>query len=533
MPKFIFIAGGVISGLGKGIVTSSIGKMFQKRGYKVTAVKIDPYINIDAGTMRPTEHGEVWVTDDGGEIDQDFGHYERFLDIAIPKKNNITTGQIYYSVIKRERKGEYLGKTVQYIPHIRDEVVRRIKECAQGYDICVVEIGGTIGDNENEIFILAANTFSKRDSVFVLVTYLPTPTHIGEMKSKPAQHAIKWVNMLGVQPDYIIARSNEEIDGPRREKISLYSGIDSKRIIPDQNVDLIYRVPMVFEKNEFADMLCDDLGLEKRNKDWSSWKNLLEKPEKEITIAMVCKYIDIGKSILTDSYVSVNEALGHAGIHLKTKVNIKWIDAKLLETGEIKPEELSKYNGILVPGGFGTSGIEGKILAIKYARENKIPYLGLCLGMQLAVVEFARNICGMNGANSTEINSTTQYPVIDILPEQKELLKESKYGATMRLGSYPAVLKNGTLISRLYNDTLVKERHRHRYEVNPQYIETLERSGLIFSGASPDRKLMEFLELQNHPFFIATQAHPEFTSRFEKPNPLFLGFVKACLNKNP
>jgi CTP synthase len=533
MPKYIFVIGGVISGLGKGVVTSAIAKMFQKRGYSVTTVKIDPYLNIDAGTMRPTEHGEVWVTRDGGEIDQDFGHYERFLGLDIPKMNNITTGQIYKRVIEKERKGEYLGKTVQYIPHVVGEAIRRIKECGTGFDVCVAEIGGTIGDYENELFVLAADRIAreqKHNAVFVLVAYLPTPTHLGEMKSKPTQHAIQHTRGMGIQPDYLIARAEGELDDIRKKKIGFFSGMEAKRIISDPNLDSIYKVPMVFEKQNFADMLCDDLALPKKDADWSSWIRLFEKPEKNIKIAMVCKYFDIGTSSLEDSYVSINEALKHAGMHLGCKAEIVWIDSKDFEDGKKSVNELEKYDGVLVPGGFGTSGIEGKISAIRFARENKKPFLGLCLGMQLAVIEYARNVCNMKEANSTEFNSETPNPVIDLLPEQYKILETKGYGATMRLGGCKAILNENSFVRNLYGKEKIVERHRHRYEVNPKHIEMLENHGLVFSGRSPDRILMEFLELPNHPFFVATQAHPEFTSRFERPNSLFLGFVKACLD---
>jgi len=520
--RYIFVIGGVLSGIGKGIVTSSIAKMFQKRNYKVTVVKIDPYINIDAGTMRPTEHGEVWVTDDGGEIDEDFGHYERFLDINLSKKNNITTGQIYFQVIKNERAGKYLGKTVQFIPHIPEETERRIKECAKGYDICIVEIGGTIGDYENIPFIFAAKSISlKNRSVFLLLSYLPKPPHLGEVKSKPTQHAIKELRQLGIHPDYIIARAEEEIDEIRKQKIAISSNIDSSRIISDPDIDTIYRIPLVFEKQDFCKKLCKNLDLEYRDVDWSEWEKLLESPKKQVNIAMICKYIDIGNSKLPDSYVSVNEALKNAGRYIGVNVNIDWIDAKDLKN-------LSKYDGILVPGGFGISGIEGKINAIKYARENNKPFLGLCLGMQLAVVEFARNVCKLESANSTEIDPDTKYPVVDILPEQKEIIKNSKYGATMRLGGQFVYIKSNTKAWNIYGKNKIKERFRHRYEINPDYTKILEEKGIIFSGYTKDKRIMQILELKNHKFFIAVQFHPEFTSRFENPNPLFLGFVKAC-----
>jgi len=566
--KFIIIAGGVISGVGKGIATASIGKILQQYGYNVTAIKIDPYINYDAGTLRPTEHGEVWVTDDGGEIDQDLGNYERFLNIKIPKKNNITTGQIYKAIIDRERKGDYLGQTVQFIPHVPEEVKRRLKDAAKGFDIALVEIGGTIGDYENIPFLFAAKSLERelgRENVaYVLVTYLPAPSHIEEPKTKPTQQAIKSLSEMGILPDFILCRAKEPLDDVRKKKIETYANIESDHVISAPDISSLYSCPINFENEKLGQKIMKRINLKPRKTpDWTTWKSLLkniEKPKQELKIAIVGKYVDIGEYSLQDSYISINEAIEHAAANLQAKPKITWIDAKTYEKNPKNLDELKKYHGVIVPGGFGGSGVEGKIAAIKFCRENKIPYFGLCYGMQLAVVEFARNLCDLKNANSTEVDPKTPHPVIDIQPSQRELMAKSDYGGTMRLGAYAAVLKENTQVLKLYEQTsrlaedknqfsslekfrigitdnaknIALERHRHRYEVNPKYIETLEKQGLIFSGyhMREDRKpLMEYIELPEHPFFIGTQAHPEFKSTLEKPSPLFYGFLKACVQR--
>lgn len=569
--RIICVTGGVISGVGKGIATASIGKILQEYGYTVTAVKIDPYINFDAGTLRPTEHGEVWVTDDGGEIDQDLGNYERFLGFEIPKKNNITTGQIYNAVIERERKGKYLGQTVQFIPHIPEEIKRRIKECStengKEYDFVLIEIGGTVGDYENLPYIFAMKNFEielgRENVVHVLVSYLPVPDNIGEMKTKPTQQAIRTLDSYGVFPDFVLCRAKKHLDNIRKKKIETYANIGSDFIISAPDVTTIYEVPLNFEKQDFGKKMLERFGLEpKKEPDWKKWEELVQKiikPEKKIRIAMVGKYVDIGDYRLVDSYISINQALEHAGAELSVGVGIDWVDSKQFEKDAEKLRELKKYAGIIVPGGFGSSGVEGKIAAIKYARENNIPFLGLCYGMQLAVIEFARNVCSLNRANTTENDAKAQHPVIDILPAQKKILEKCEYGGTMRLGAYAAILKENTKVLELYKDrigndmekiekirnteecfrlglmenqkNLILERHRHRYEVNPKYIETLEKNGLVFSGyhhRTDSTKLMEFIELPKHKFFVGTQAHPEFKSTLGKPAPLFLGLVKAC-----
>ena len=562
--KYIVVVGGVLSGVGKGVATASIGRILKEYGFKTTAVKIDPYINVDAGTLRPTEHGEVWVTDDGGEIDQDLGSYERFLGQDLPKKNNITTGQVYLTVIERERRGEYLGKTVQFIPHIPDEIKRRVREAGEGYEVCIVEIGGTIGDYENIPFLFAMKSLEreigKENLIYVLLTYLPIPTHINEMKTKPTQQAIKLLSEHGIFPDIILCRAKVPLDEIRKKKIETYANIDAEYVISAPDVESVYQVPLNFEKENLGKKILDKLHLiPRKTPDWSGWERLVKRimnPEKVIDIGMVGKYIDIGEFTLTDSYISVNHAIEHAGAHLGVRLRINWIDAKKLEEGD--PAELLKgLKGIIVPGGFGTSGIEGKINAIRYARENKIPYLGLCLGMQLAVIEFSRNVIGLRNANSSEFDINTPHPVIDLLPKQREILMTKRYGASMRLGAYVAALKQGevmdlyTKTKRMEKDRLrlgalepfrvgktdlsgpvVIERHRHRYEVNPEYIEKIENAGLKFTGyhiTEEDEPLMEFIELPGHPYFVATQSHPEFKSRLEDPAPLFLGFGKAVV----
>ena len=570
MPKYIVVAGGVMSGVGKGVTTASIGKILQEHGYKVTAIKIDPYINYDAGTLRPTEHGEVWVTDDGGEIDQDLGTYERFMNEDIPKRNNITTGQIYKTIIDKERQGEYLGQTVQFIPHIPDEIKKRIKEASDSFDFVLVEVGGTIGDFENIPFLFALKSLErevgKQNLSYILVTYLPIPSHIEEMKTKPTQQAIRLLSESGIFPDFIICRAKKPLDFVRKKKIETYANIISEHVISEPDIDSVYQIPLDLEKEKLGEKLLKELGMKSRRQpDWTEWKKLVNNilsPKKTVKVAIVGKYIDIGDYSLADSYISINQALMHAGASLNAGVEISWIDSKKFEDSRKSLSELNHYDGIIVPGGFGSSGVEGKINAVNYARTNKIPYLGLCYGLQLAVIEFARNVCSLKGANTTEVNPKTSAPVIDVQPAQKEIIEKSMFGGTMRLGAYAAVLKDRTKVLKLYEETgrlkedekriqelmkdksqafrfgilgknknIVLERHRHRYEVNPRYVDLLEKNGLIFSGYYERfdmTKLMEYIELQNHPYFIGTQAHPEFKSRLGNPSPFFYGFVRAC-----
>ena len=569
--KIIVVAGGVISGVGKGIATASIGKILQQYGFTATAVKIDPYINCDAGTLRPTEHGEVWVTDDGGEIDQDLGNYERFLDFDIPKKNNITTGQVYKELIDKERRGEFLGQTVEVIPEVPNEIKRRIREASKKpdgseYDFVLVEVGGTVCDYQNIPYLFATKSLELEmgweNVAHVLVTYLPVPESIGEMKTKPTQQAIYMLNEVGIFPDFVLCRSNKPLDDVRKKKIQQNANVDADHIISAPDVKNVYEVPLNLEKEGLGKKILSRMNLEPRRvPDWSSWKGLIQKienPERKINVAMVGKYIDIGDFCLTDSYISVNNALIHAGAVLSTNIHIDWIDSKMIEKQGLSV--LDKYSGIIVPGGFGASGVEGKIAAIRYAREKNIPFLGLCYGLQLAVIEYAQNVCGMKGAQTTEIDSKTHYPVIDILPTQRQILAESRYGASMRLGVYAAVLKEGRVLE-LYRKTgrlladlkrveqlkitepsrlgvigseynIVLERHRHRFEVNPEFVKKIQDAGLVFSGfhqREDGTKLMEYIELPQHKFFIGTQAHPEFKSRMDDPSPVFYGFVEACL----
>jgi CTP synthase len=538
MTKYIFVSGGVFSGVGKGVATASVGRILKEYGYSVTAVKIDPYINCDAGTMRPTEHGEVWVTEDGGEIDQDLGNYERFLETPMTKRNNITTGKVYRTVIERERRGDFLGEQVMFIPHITDEIKKRITEVGKDYDICMVEIGGTVGDYENIPFLFAAKSLELKFGVdnicHIMVSYLPVPSHISEMKTKPTQLAVKMLRENGIQPDFIFCRGEHALDEPRKLKIEKYANITPGHVISMPDVTgkgtagTIYVIPLDLERENFGEKILNRLKLEKRREPkWEIWAERVKRitnPSRFVNIALVGKYLDIGKFQLTDSYLSVATALRHAGAANDVGVNIHWVDSKKIESREI---DLSRYDGILVPGGFGSSGIDGKINAIKYARENNVPFLGLCLGLQLAVIEFARNVCNLN-ANSSEMNPDAEHKVIALLDEQKDIKEK---GATMRLGSYKAIITPSSLVHKLYNSLEVVERHRHRYEVNPNYHEILQSSGMVFSGISPDRKLIEFIELPNHKFFVATQAHPEFKSSLLNPAPLFNGFVRACLGE--
>ncbi|CAB3288541.1 CTP synthetase [Methanocaldococcus lauensis] len=533
--KFIFITGGVISSLGKGITAASLGRLLKARGFKVNMVKIDPYLQIDAGTMSPYEHGEVFVTEDGGETDLDLGHYERFIDENLTKHNNITTGKIYWSVLTKERRGEYLGKTVQVIPHITNEIKDWIKKLGENYDITIVEIGGTVGDIESLPFLEAIRQFKKdvgkENVLYIHVSLLPYIKAAGELKTKPTQHSVKELRSIGIQPDILICRTEYPISSKIKEKLSLFCDVDKEAVIEARDAKTIYEVPLNLEKEGLGKLVTKKLNLPDREPNLEDWRKFVDRvinPLNEVVIAVVGKYVE-----LKDAYLSINEALIHAGAKNDTRVNINWIHSERLECEEFeeildKFRENNQLDGILVPGGFGDRGVEGKINAIKYARENDIPFLGICMGMQCAVIEFARNVCGLEGANSTEFDENTKYPVVDLLPEQKEI--DAK-GGTMRLGAYPAILKEGTLVHRLYKKTEVYERHRHRYEVNPEYHEILENYGLTISGKSPDGRLAEFIEIDKNRYFVATQAHPEFKSRPNKPHPLFDGLVRAALGE--
>lgn len=540
--RFVVVSGGVISGVGKGIVTASIGKILKMHGYKTTLIKIDPYINYDAGTLRPTEHGEVWVTHDGGEIDQDLGTYERFMGQNIPKQNNITTGQIYKTVIDRERAGQYLGQTVQFIPHIIDEIIDRIKKASVGYDMAVIEVGGTVGDYENAPFLFALKALEQQlrynAMAYVFVTYLPVPAHISEMKTRPTRQAVRLLGEHGIIPDFIVCRAPTMLDDTRKRKLQEFCYLPTDRVIAAPDLQSVYQMPLEFERQKLGVNLLDHFQLTSRSTpDWADWQKRVADmitPEQRVRIAIVGKYLKEGDYTITDSYVSICHALQHAGAELQVGVDIVWLDAHQVEHDQ--KNMLHNIDGILVPGGFGTQGVNGKLQAIAYARTRNVPYLGICYGFQLAVIEYARTVCGFAAAHTTEV-AATSHPVIDTIPLQKELLEKNAYGGTMRLGDYEARIKPGSRIHNLYkaagrikdeHDPLVSERHRHRFEVNPAYIDTLEQSGLVFSGRhtrADNTQLMEFAELPQHRFFVATQAHPEFKSRFGDPHPLFIGLV--------
>ncbi len=544
-PKYIFVVGGVMSGVGKGVASSSIGAIMKARGFTVTALKIDPYINVDAGTMNPTEHGEVFVLDDGDECDQDMGNYERFLDIDLSSVNYMTTGRVYQEVIRKERNLQYGGRNVEVVPDIPKEVIRRIKKATQeaDADIAVIEVGGTIGEYQNIIFLEAARMMKMNapdDVMFVMVSYLPIPSKVGEMKTKPTQYASRTLNGVGIQADVIIARSEAPLDAKRKEKIATFCNIDKSNVVSAPDVDSIYDVPVNFEKGNLGRIVSDKLGLNhvESKTDLRAWQNFANKPKKakkEVNIGVVGKYFDSGDFILADVYISVLEAIKISSYHLNLKPKIDYLNSEDFEgpAGKRRLKKLSKYDGVLIPGGFGTRGIEGKINAVNYVRENKIPYFGLCYGMQIAVIEYARNVLGIENATTAEMDPEAENMVIDIMPEQKELLKKQNYGNTMRLGAYPAILSKETIAQRSYKSDEISERHRHRYEVNPEYIERLTSKGLIFSGKSPDGRLMEIAELseKEHPFFLGVQFHPEFRARPLSPHPLFTAFIKASLKR--
>ncbi|TSC86123.1 MAG: CTP synthase [Parcubacteria group bacterium Gr01-1014_8] len=541
--KYIFVIGGVMSAVGKGIATASIGKILSARGLLVNLVKIDPYLNVDAGTMNPIEHGEVFVLDSGLETDQDMGNYERFLDRDLGPEDYMTSGMVYKSVIERERNLGYDGKCVEAIPHVRDEIMDRLKRAAKlsKSDVSVIEIGGTVGDFQNALFIDAARVMHlerPENVLFVMVSYLPIPGTVGEMKTKPTQNAVRMLNSYGVQPDIIIARSRMPLDHKRKEKLAISCNVHADNIISAPDVDSIYDVPSNFERDRLSDILLKALGKRARGEsDLNEWKKFAEHAHNGrdvVNIGIVGKYFDTGDFVLSDAYLSVIEAIKFSSYELGVKPKIAWINAKDIQNGKMSVSELSQYDGIIVPGGFGETGIEGKIQAAKFARENNIPYFGLCYGLHMLVIEYARHKAGMENANTTEINPNTPYPVIDILPEQKEKLARSDYGGSMRLGAYPCLLKEGSVVREAYGVKEVSERHRHRYEINPEYVEKLEKAGLVFSGVSPDRSyLMEIAELPKnvHPFYVGTQYHPELRARPLTPHPLFTAFIKAASKK--
>jgi CTP synthase len=539
--KYIFVVGGVMSGVGKGVATASIGKILQGKGYNVSAMKIDPYINVDAGTMNPIEHGEVFVTEDGDETDQDIGNYERFLNTNIYRENYMTTGRVYQSVIQKERNLEYCGKCVQVVPHIPVEVRERIEKAVKKTkaEIMVIEIGGTVGEYENLLFLEAARYMhfeNPNDVLFVIVSYLPTPSIIGEMKTKPTQHAVRNLNGAGIQPDFIIARSRVGIDEPRRKKLAIFCNVNKEDVISAPDVKSIYDVPVNFEKDKLGERILEKFGLKERQKDLKEWRKMVNKinsAKKEARIGIVGKYFSTGDFTLSDSYISVIEALKHAGAANGCKVNMSWVNAEEIE--KKGASELKKYDGIIVPQGWGSRGSEGKIKAIEYCRKNKVPYFGLCYGMQMAVIEFARNVLKLKDANSEEADPKTKYPVIHIMPGQKELIEKKGYGGTIRLGGWPCKIVENTHLARAYKkggkQGVISERHRHRYEFNNEYREQFAKAGLEICGTSPDNSIVEAVEITNHPFFIGTQFHPEYISRPLDPHPLFVEFVKVCLGR--
>ncbi len=539
--KYIFVVGGVMSGVGKGVTTSSIGMLLQSCGYKVNIVKVDPYLNVDAGTMNPTEHGEVFVLDSGLETDQDMGNYERFLNRDISPNCYMTSGMVYKTVIERERTLGYGGKCVEAIPDIRDEIINRFNfagDCAHS-DISIIEIGGTVGDYQNIMFIEAARVMkihNPKDVIFIMVSYLPVPGKLGEMKSKPTQNAMRMLNSYGVQADILIARSEMGMDEKRRDKIAISCSIPTDYVISAPDVDVIYEVAGNFEKGNLSKILLDLISLPKKAVDLSHWKDFILKvknPKREVKIAVVGKYFDTGDFTLSDAYLSVIEAVKFSAYHNGAKAKLTWLNAKDYEKDPSKLKSLKDFDGVIVPGGFGESGIEGKLSAIKFVRENKIPYFGLCYGMQLMVIEYARNVLRWKDANTSEITKKSSHLVIDIMPDQEKKLLQKDFGGSMRLGAYPAILKKGTIAFSSYENDTISERHRHRYEVNPEFINEIEKAGLVFSGTSPDGKLMEIAELPKsvHPFFLGTQFHPEFKARPLNPHKLFSAFIVASLDR--
>ncbi|MGA3056728.1 MAG: CTP synthase [Candidatus Limnocylindrales bacterium] len=531
MAKYVFVTGGVTSSLGKGITAASIGRLLKARGFAVSVLKLDPYINVDPGTMSPYQHGEVFVTDDGAETDLDLGHYERFIDENLTQLSNVTTGRIYQAVIAKERRGDYLGGTVQVIPHITNEIKERIQQVARDgrADVVIVEVGGTVGDIESLPFLEAIRQMRKdvgrRNVVYVHVTLLPALMATGELKTKPTQHSVKELRGIGIQPDVIVLRSDHPVSQEIRDKIALFTDVASEAVIPAETAQTIYEVPLLFEQAGLGSLLVRELGLDEAAQppDLESWTELVElikKPKPTLEIALVGKYIE-----LPDAYLSVTESLKHAGWAHEVDVRIRWIDSELL-TRENVEETLAGVGGVVVPGGFGHRGIEGKVLAARFARERRLPYLGLCLGLQCAVIEFARDVLGTEDANSTEFDMFTENPVIDFMPDQRTMQEK---GGTMRLGLYPARLTPGSKANAVYGTELIYERHRHRFEVNNSYRPLLEGAGMILSGQSPDGRLVEIIELRDHPWFVASQFHPEFRSRPDRPHPLFDGFIGVAV----
>lgn len=528
--KLIFITGGVVSSLGKGIASASIGALLESHGYKVTFLKFDPYINVDPGTMSPFQHGEVYVTEDGAETDLDLGHYERFTNARMTKKNNATSGQIYYTVISKERKGEYLGKTVQVVPHITDEIKDRVFALVNGVDVVIAEVGGTVGDIESLPFLEAIRqiyvTLPEKDTLHIHLTLIPYIKAAEELKTKPTQHSVGRLREIGIQPDILLCRTEKPLSNEIREKIALFCNVKKEAVVEAIDTDLIYEIPLIFAQQKLDKIILKYLGLKKGKKDLKKWREIVEtlrNTKKEVVIGVVGKYIK-----LQDSYKSIYEALVHGGIGNNTNVKFKKIDSEDIEKYGAE-KYLFDVDGVIMPGGFGIRGVEGMIEAIKYIRENKIPFLGICLGMQCSVIEFARNVCGFSGANSSEFNPETKYPVIDLMEEQKKI---EKMGGTMRLGAYKCVLSKKSISYIAYGKKKIYERHRHRYEFNNKYRDLMEKKGMIFAGRNPERDLVEIIEIKGHPFFVATQFHPEFKSKPFKPHPLFSALIKYSLERS-
>lgn len=563
--KFIFVSGGVISGLGKGITAASVGRLLQSKGFRVTAVKIDMYLNVDAGTIRPTEHGEVFVTDDGIETDQDLGNYERFLETDLTRANYITTGQVYQEVIRKERAFAYKGEDVEAIPHVSDEIIKRIRLAAEenNAEITIVELGGTVGEYQNALFFEASRIMKlrkPRDIMQIHVAYLPIPHTLGEMKSKPVQQSVKLLNSMGIQPNFVIGRADVAMDDKRKERLALFCNVEKKNIISNPDVESIYEVPIILDEQHLAQKILKQFGLKPRKKDLADWRQLvttIKTVKKPVKIAIVGKYFSTGDFTLSDSYISVIEALKHGSWANNVKPELTWIGTEEfdptspsgLRGTSSDPKSVSKlkeFDGVVIPQGWGSRGVEGKIAAIKFLREHKIPYLGLCFGMQMAVIEFARNVCNLKDANSEEVDEKTKNPVIHIMPNQKEYLKKHQYGGTIRLGAYPCLIKPNSLLHMAYSQSIsdkqlansdlqVFERHRHRYEVNNAYRQSLIANGLVISGTSPDGELVEAIELPKkvHPFFVGVQSHPEYKSRPLSPHPIFVEFIRSASLRSP
>ena len=535
--KFIFVVGGVLSGVGKGVTTASLGAIFKAKGFSVTALKIDPYVNVDAGTMNPIEHGEVFVTDDGDETDQDMGNYERFLDTDLYADNYMTTGRIYLSVIENERAMKYKGKCVEVVPHVPEEVIRRIETAAKekDADITLIEVGGTLGEYQNLIFLEAARMMKMKNPeniAVVMVSYLPVPSHLGEMKTKPTQYASRTLNTAGLQADIIVARGSMELDKPRSEKLAVFCGVRRENCISAPDVASIYELPLKMEAQDIGNKLLKALKMKSVKTDLTKWKafvNKIENSKKEVKIAVIGKYFGTGKFTLSDSYISVIEAIKHASWFSNVKPVLTWVDSEEYEKDKNKVKDLKNFDGVIVPGGFGTRGVEGIINAIEFVRENNIPYLGLCYGMQLASIEFVRNVLGKKKANTVEMDPKTTEPVIHINPNQESNVKNHRYGGTMRLGAYDCALRYDTKTYEAYKQDVISERHRHRYEFNNDYRDEMDNAGLQVVGVNPESGLVEIVELKGHPFFVGTQFHPEFKSRPMKPHPLFREFVKAAI----